>query len=259
MSPFTSLPKELRLQIWALAYFAEPPRLVALQTKPHDESHGKDFFCPRYSPSPAPTIVNVCHEARVEAHFQAEKARHLVRHHVGLFPATPETMYTEEYYFRFSTDILYIPLADQHTAHFDDSPDVGFLPHFRRAVGGCDPFTLRNVAITKVMWNGVHDGSVSNSLREFPCICRFVMLCPDEDRLKASRRNPFVRSAYRIVTLYRMDVRQQAGDMDLDVYIDVDFATLEEGRLRIIPKREWGEWNGLGCEWVEKDAVAKHV
>jgi hypothetical protein len=258
MSPFTSLPKELRLQIWALAYFAEPPRLVALQTKPHDESHGKDFFCPRYSPSPAPTIVNVCHEARAEAHFQAEKAGHLVRHHVGLFPATPEAEYTEEYYFRFDTDILYIPLADPHTAHFDDSPEVGFLPHFRRAIG-CDPSTLRNVAITKVVWNSIYDGSVSNSLREFPSISRFIMMCPDEDRLSLKRRGIFERSAYRIVTLYRLDVRHLAGDMDMDVYVDVDIATLEMGRLRISKKQEWREWDGLGCEWVGKDAVAKHI
>lgn len=83
MSPhptFFSLPKEVRLQIWALAYHASPPRVVALSTDPHSLP----------SPSPASPIYNVCREARSEARFQARKAGHLISLRQDVKPHTPD-------------------------------------------------------------------------------------------------------------------------------------------------------------------------
>jgi hypothetical protein len=145
---FPLLPTEIRLQIWSLAYFSEPPRLVALRTKPHDENHSEEnTFCPRYSPSPAPAVVNICHEARAEARRQARTAGHIVRLHVRC-QGSLRTECIEEFYFRFEIDISYLP-PDSHLAHFDDSAEVGILPHFRRAVD-YDATVLQNMAITRV-------------------------------------------------------------------------------------------------------------
>ncbi|CAI6318115.1 unnamed protein product [Periconia digitata] len=62
------LPKDIRLQIWALAYHNEEPRTVALSTDPHRLP----------SPSPAPTMYNLCHESREETRFQASLSNSLI-------------------------------------------------------------------------------------------------------------------------------------------------------------------------------------
>jgi hypothetical protein len=251
---FSRLPKEIRLQIWTLAYFAEPPRLVAMQTKPHDEDHDETWFCPRYSPSPAPTVVNICHEARAEAYYQAGKAGHLVRHHIGHFSADACALAysTKGYFFRLDIDTLYLPLEDQNVKHFDESPEIGLLAHFRKAVG-CDTSTLRNIAVTKVIWSGYHDGSLSNTLRDFYNISHIIMMVPEELRQNEARKELFMRAARRIVALYRFDLKHQSQDRTADVSIDVDFAKLDHGQLDIIPKQTWKNWASLGCDWITKD------
>tara|TARA_R110002003_G_scaffold70_28_gene6569 strand:- start:2078 stop:2881 length:804 start_codon:yes stop_codon:yes gene_type:complete len=239
------LPKELRLQIWTLAYFAEPPRLVTVRTKPHDEDHDERSLCPRYSPSPAPTVVNVCHEARAEAYYQARKAGHIVCLRYGPLdiPSREHLRFTEEFYFRFETDILHLRLEDEDedVQHLDDSPEVGLLPHFRLAMD-CDASLLRNIAITKVIWSGYRDGSLSNTLRMFPHISHMIMMVPEEVLEQKSQKPIFVRAVRRIVTLYKIDMRRQSGDLDGTIPVDVDFATLTAGKLAIVPRQTWRRW-----------------
>jgi hypothetical protein len=252
-----SLPKEVRLDIWALAYFSQPPRLVALRTKLHDETHDENTFCPRYSPSPAPKVVNICHEARAEAHYQARKAGHLIRLHDG--PLSPVPQYTEEFYFRFAVDILYIPLEDERVKHFDDSPEVGLLSHFRRAVD-CDTSLLRNVAITQVVSSGFYDGSLSNCLREFPTISRLIMMVPERVWQGQSPKSMFVRAALRILRMYQIDTYLPPGDMEGIAYVDVDFATLVDGELVFIPKENWLDWSEVShelCRWSDRSQVIR--
>jgi hypothetical protein len=245
----STLPKELRLQIYSLAYFSQSPRLVALRTAPHDESHDESKFCPRYSPSPAPLVANICHEARAEAYFQAEKSRHLTQHHVGLIEA-PEG-FGEAYFFRFEKDVLYLPLDDAHVRHFDDSPDNGFLEHLRIAVE--DTRLLRNIAITDVINNGYYDGSLSNVLRHFPNISHMTMMVPEDARGAPNPEEQFVYAAHRIWMMYHMDQKQMTENDIQGDFIDVDFATLEKGQLKVISKQEWGGWSDLGSEWMESN------
>ncbi|KAF2830461.1 hypothetical protein CC86DRAFT_391380 [Ophiobolus disseminans] len=251
---FTGLPKEIRLQIWTLAYFAEPPRLVALRTKPHDESHDEKWFCPRYSPSPAPMVVNICHEARAEAYYQARKAGHVIRHHIGPLFVPPQQLaqFTEEYYFRFDADTLYLPLEDQHVKHFDDSPEVGLLSHFHKAVN-LDTSKLQSIAITRVIWCGYHDGSLSNTLRDFASISRLIMMVPEEVEQDEARKALFVRASRRIASLYRFDSANRSPELTQLIAISVDFARLERGQLAILPKHTWEHWSSLGSTWTVMD------
>lgn len=76
-----SIPKlnyDIRAMVWTLSYKAEPPRIVEIRTKKHQrcEEH-KEHWCPRYSPSPAPAVVNICQEARLEAQKIASNSGHL--------------------------------------------------------------------------------------------------------------------------------------------------------------------------------------
>jgi hypothetical protein len=123
------LPKELRLMVWALAYFNEPPRLVALETKPHDEDHDEYHFCPRYSPSPAPTVVNICQESRAEARYQAIKAGHIVE-----LPTGVPGHNSDKFYFRIDTDILLLQLEGPRRLKVaaDCSDDESHLERLQR-------------------------------------------------------------------------------------------------------------------------------
>ncbi|KAF1845356.1 uncharacterized protein K460DRAFT_284499 [Cucurbitaria berberidis CBS 394.84] len=241
------LPKEIRLQLWAHAYFSQPPRLVALATRPHHEDHKEDSFCPRYSPSPAPTVVNICQEARAEAHYQALKVGHVVT-----LPYDNEPNYTSEaFYFRFETDILYLPLEGPHVKHYDDSPEVGLLAHFREAIG-CTPTLLRNIAIEKVVYSGFEDGSLSNVLRDFPTMKRMIMLITERNmRDDAVKKARFCRAARRIEWTYEFDQCKTGRDSEewfrpRPFACNVDFATRKGGELEIVPKEVWREWTAEG-------------
>jgi hypothetical protein len=234
------LPKEIRLQIWALAYFNEPPRLVTLETKPHDEDHDEYHFCPRYSSSPNPKVVNVCQESRAEAHYQATKAGHIVELPTGLAGYS-----SDRFYFRINTDILLLQLEGPRVKHFDDSPEAGLLAGFSAATG-CNPKLLRIVAITKVILNGFRDGSLSNVLRDFPKISRMVMMLTDEIWNNDHEKEMFVRAAARIVRMYKLDLMNHASSMGKTFKphpFDVD----------IVPKDVWKEWSDGGDEWATLD------
>jgi hypothetical protein len=242
------LPKELRLQIWSMVYLAQPPRLVALRTKSHDEAHNEDTFCPRYSPTPAPIAVYICHESRAEASYQARKAGHMVRLHQGHcgVASNEPPGFREEFYFRFETDILYLPLEDAGVEHFDDSPEVGLLRHFRVSVG-CDAALLRNVAVTQVISSGMRDGSLSNTLREFPRLSRIIMVVPGDIERSHSQKSLFVKAACRIMALYKFDT---GPDDWLDSGYDsksgtqvLELAVVTKGQLDIISKDIWINWS----------------
>jgi hypothetical protein len=255
----SSLPKEIRLQIWLLVYFAQSPRLVALRTKSHDEAHDETTFCPRYSPTPAPTAVNICHESRGEAYYQARKAGHVIRLHQGrLFNVASDTpgRFTEEFYFRFEIDILYLPLEDSRVKHFDDSPENGLLRHFRFSVD-CDATLLRNIAVTQVIKSGYRDGSLSNTLQEFPHLARIVMIVPDDIEQNQAQKSVFVHAAHRIMTMYNFDMRKQSCDNAKIASVDVDFAKIVKDKLKVVPKEIWRDWSDLSVynQWVEATAT----
>lgn len=247
---FLSLPKELRLHVWQLVYFSQEPRLIQLRTAPHENAHDEATFCPRYSPSPALIVFSVCREARTEAHFQASKAGHIVRLREGLLSGGPDepTSFAPEFYFRFETDILYVPLEDKGVKHFDDSPENGLLPHFRRAEE-CDASSLQYVAITKVIESGFRCGSITNSLREFPNLLCIYLMVPDEVLEHQGQRTLFVRAAQRIMMLHRCDKQMALGKF---APVDAEFARLVNGKLEIVSKDTWKSWSELGNDWVRQ-------
>jgi hypothetical protein len=248
------LPKEIRLVIWSLVYFSQSPRLVKLRTKSHDENHDEQTFCPRYSPTPAPTVVNICQEARAEAEFQAHRAGHIVQlKRDPLFAASQELLPSaEEFYFRFETDILYVPLEDEHVQHFDDSPEIGFLSHFRTATG-CDASLLRNIAVTQVVSSGYHDGSLTNCLRDFPNISRIIMVNPKETWESEPHKELFVRRARRIVKLYSIDRTLQSLPLLTAPRLNMEVATISRGELALVPKDMWDFTRRPRYNWLIDD------
>lgn len=157
----------------------------------------------------------------------------------------------EEFYFRWEVDILYLGLEGKHVRHFDDSPEVGFLAHFRDSTiasssSSSSPIyynsttlttsakSLRTIAITRVIQSGLttlDSGSLSNVLRDFPHIERIIMMVPDgspdifQDHLPhphphhqsggggggVEERVKFARAARRIVFMYEIDTGKRAG------------------------------------------------
>ncbi|KAF3037801.1 hypothetical protein E8E12_005560 [Didymella heteroderae] len=256
-----NLPKELRLQMWSLSYLTHPPRLVTLRTSPHSEHHPESTFCPRYSPTPAPTVVNICREARAEAEYEARRRGHLISLPSSLGPASLDGV-PAEFYFRLDTDVLFIDL-ETGGKHFDDSPDCGLLAHFLNAEG-CDASQLRKIAITQVVRVAFIDGALSNCLRDFPAIEYLVMVLDPRDMRTVQEKERFVLAARRIVTQYRLDMRIRAKAKG-EVYVhdekrlDLDFAVRNGRGLDLLDKSVWEDWGDLDKGWWREDVPQRYI
>jgi hypothetical protein len=257
------LPKELRLQIWSLSYLSHPPRLVTLRTLPHNEHHPESDFCPRYSPTPAPTVVNICREARAEAEYEARRRGDLISLPSRLGPASQAVACAgPEFYFRLDTDILFIDL-ESGGKHFDDSPESGLLAHFL-AASPCDASTLRKIAITQVVRVAFIDGALSNCLRDFPAIEYLVLVLGSGDMWTVQEKERFVLAARRIVTQYRLDMRIRAKARG-EVYVhdekglDLDFAVRKGRGLDVLDKSVWEDWGDLQKEWWREDVPQRYI
>jgi len=92
---------DIRVMIWKQSYEIEPPRIVEIDTEKHGNcnEHTKSW-CPRYSPSPPPAIVNVCHETRYEAQRLAK-----IKGHLLFFSSQPNL---PPIYFNPAKDTLYV-------------------------------------------------------------------------------------------------------------------------------------------------------
>jgi hypothetical protein len=259
---FAALPKELRLQIWALAYHAQPRRYVTLRTHPHPTSHPETTFCPRSSPTPPPTTAHVCRESRAETLFQARKNGHLI--HLPLPLLTPDptspTPPPRPFYFRFDTDVLLYnapppprpskpPHAPTHT-HFDSSPESGFLPHFLHAAGGLSPATsLTHFALTHVP-TLCTDGSVSNCVRNFASLRRILFVAAPSDIATAQQRMAFLRIAIGVVGLYEFDLGlKHPGHEHERVWFDICVRRGDGGDVEVLPVAEWRAWATPTAEW----------
>lgn len=257
MSIFSLLPKEIRLHIYSFAYFSEPPRLVTLRTKTHDDQHAEDVFCPRHSPSAAPVVTNICHEARAEAERLARRARDLI-----CLPS-PLDAKPEEFYFRLDTDILYLDLEHGNDKHFDDSPDAGLLAHFLEAEG-CDATLLKKIAITQIVRVAFVDGALSNCLRDFPNIEHLIMVVDPKDMRTPQEKERFVFAARRIITQYRLDMRIRAKARG-EVYVhgerslDLDFAVKSGRSLEMMSKSVWTDWAELEKDWWTEDVPQRYI
>jgi len=130
---FARLDLEIRFMIWRLAYTLQGPRIVEVRTKKHNDCGNHQGWCPRYSPSPAPTIVNVCSEAREEVRKMAQRAGHL------LFATASDS---PSIYFNPAIDTLYVPNEKEYWIR-DWGPE-GILTQFKKEH---QPEILRLLAI----------------------------------------------------------------------------------------------------------------
>lgn len=249
---FTQLPKEIRLQIWTLAYFSQSPRLVTFRTKPHDENHNTDTFCPRFSPSHAPTVMNICHEARAEAIHKAKQAAHIVQLPVGSIDG-PDPEVTEPFYFRFETDILYLPFDDPRPGHHDEEVRNGLPEHFKRVLGTNARALLRTVAITESGWSTSRNKTLFRSLCGFPSLSRIIIIISTGTRDAPVKRSAFVFMARNFVALYKMRSDQDTLEQVVQKErVDFEFATVDKGVMDIIPMSEWRDWSPIAERWVRE-------
>lgn len=125
---------EVQLMIWAYLYAAGPKRIVEVRTAKHKsgKSHRKGWFT-RYSPTPAPLVVNTCNEARNEAKRTALKAGHI------LF-ATKQPKSLHPIYFDPAIDTLYVRNEKEHWMRGRS----GIMAQLQRA---WNPQLLRELAI----------------------------------------------------------------------------------------------------------------
>ena len=104
---WSNLSLELRQAIWALVYGTQVARVVEVATTEHTPCNSDHDWCPRFSPSPRPVLVNVCHEARSTAHNIAQRVGHLI------FPPAQDTG-TTDIYFNPEIDTLFVRNDKNH-------------------------------------------------------------------------------------------------------------------------------------------------
>lgn len=224
---------------------------------PHDEHHTESIFCPRYSPTPVPAVVNICRESRAEAEYEARRQNHLISLPSPLAPK----LY--EFYFRLDTDVLFIDLETGENKHFDDSPDAGLLAHVLEA-RGCDASQLKKIAITQIVRVAFVDGALSNCLRDFPNIEYLLMVLHPMDVRTAQEKERFALAARRIVTQYRLDMRIRAKAsggpyVHDEMGLDLDFALRKGRELEVLEKSVWEGWGGLERGWWRKDVPQRYI
>lgn len=98
---WASLSLELRQAIWAFFYTTQDVCVVEVRTAKHDHYSQDHDWCPRFSPSPRPIIVNLGHEARSIGYDAARCAGHLI------FQNTQGTC-TSDIYFNPEIDTLFV-------------------------------------------------------------------------------------------------------------------------------------------------------
>ena len=165
---------EVRLMIWRYLYAVEPPRIVEVQTAKHKSGKGhRKSWCTRYSPSPAPLVVNICNEARYEAKKIALTAGHI------LFATTqPKTL--QPIYFDPDIDTLYVRNEKEHWIR----GRTGILTQLQRA---WNPKLLRELAIEiDPIERATNDQTFRHDLEDFPNLEKVVFVAdkPDDEICK---------------------------------------------------------------------------
>jgi hypothetical protein len=115
LTQFTLFPKliiELRLKTWAFCFALQEPRLVEVRTQHHDCDQHKGW-CPRFAACRIPTLVHTCHEARMVAREQAQRAGHLC---FSTLCSPPNIFFNPE------IDRLYLPVEKEPWMRDVDEP-----------------------------------------------------------------------------------------------------------------------------------------
>jgi 2EXR family len=172
---FTLFSAELRLIIWHLIYDLQMPRLVEVQTAPHENCNSHRGFCPRFSPSPSPIIVNICQESRRVAFEIATTSNHL-------FFSTPSS---PPIFFNPEIDTLYVP---DEKSTWIRGPD-GILTQLKAELG---PNSIRVLAADLNPY-GMQEGSMKADMKEFVGLREYILVVPeltegDIERFKAAER-----------------------------------------------------------------------
>lgn len=215
---WAGLDLDIRLMIWELAYLLQDPRVVEVRTAKHDHYSGYHDWCPRYSPSPPPTIVNVCGEARAVARRIAQGRGHL------LFATTPDA---PDIYFNPAIDTLYVPNEKDYWIR-DWGPE-GVLTQFKKEH---QPGSLRVLAIgLDPVSRGTTPNSLESDLDDFRALKHliFVVEQPDKDVLH------WVSALDRRLA-FLVRTQQRAGRGIRAFPDECKLATRRGGRLQLVEK-----------------------
>jgi hypothetical protein len=142
---FPELPIELRFKIWAFCYLlSQPPRIVEVRTRDHDNCPSHEGFCPRYSPTRKHPLVNTCHESRAVARSEALKAGHLI----FSSQSSPSSTFPRGDIIIFNplSDLLYLP-AEHLPLPLTRGP-LGTYTQYKKSPPPVSPLSLRFLAIS---------------------------------------------------------------------------------------------------------------
>ncbi|TVY81236.1 hypothetical protein LSUE1_G006098 [Lachnellula suecica] len=167
---WTTIPLEIRHQIWCWAYISQEPRIVEVRTLEHNHyllPHPR--WCPRYSPSPAPHVVNICRESRDVAQRIAKKAGHLIFDTVSEAP---------KIYFDPDVDTLYV--HNEKDYWIGDWGSEGILTELRNSDQGS---RLRFLAIDlEPLTRATTPDSLHGDLLGFPKVEKIIFVVRKVDQ-----------------------------------------------------------------------------
>jgi hypothetical protein len=210
------LNEDVRRLLWTLLYRDEPPRLVEVQTAKHDCHHGV-HYCPRFSPSPRPTVVNICREARDEANRIARIAGHIIF----------DTHFaTSPIYFKREIDTLYVP--NEKDNWIRDFYPPGILTQFKREHS---PESVSRLALgLDPVFRGTSVLSLRLDLQDFVALRDLIFIIKElDDEIIGHIRqlNLFLKRANAAAPL----VQQRSGSEHLRTYPKECILALKRGAL----------------------------
>jgi len=169
---FPELPIELRLKIWAFCYLlSQPPRIVEVRTRDHDNCPSHEGFCPRYSPTRKHPLVNTCHESRAVARSEALKAGHLI------FSSPSSTSPREDIIiFNPLSDLLYLPT--EHLPLPLTRGPLGTYTQYKRSPPPVSPLSLRFLAINLARY-GNQFNPMRCAIHDFPNLEDLLFVAKD--------------------------------------------------------------------------------
>ncbi|KAK0101169.1 hypothetical protein ONS95_012850 [Cadophora gregata] len=222
-SGWTSLSLELRQAIWELVYTTQDARVVEVSTAEHSHHSQEHDWCPRFSPSPRPTMVNICHEARCIAHDVAQRAGHLI------FQGTQDT-YASDIYFNPEIDTLFV--RNDKYYWIRDWGSEGILTQMWKMH---DPDRLRFLAIElEPLTRATTPWSLHIDLFYFPQVEEIMFVVKQESEEAQERlrflnreRRHLVQDGSSGYTRPRPKVSQDLGDFKL--------ARIRRGALEYLP------------------------
>jgi hypothetical protein len=206
---------------------------VEARTAKHDHYHDHPR-CPRYSPSPPPSVVNVCREARYEARMIAEQAGHLI------FGSVSDAA---DIHFNPAMDTLYVPNEKEYWIR-DWSPE-GILTQFK---SNHQPDRLRFLAIgLDPLTRGTSPYSLQSDMMDFQKLEEIIFIVKETDEDICTRIRTF---DFNLRSWARHPCQAQGKFRHYPYPGECKLAIKCAGRLQFVEKEE----RGIGPEVLVRGA-----